>query len=44
MANASGIYSSEFFVNSDQEDHEAFVRNDLQYIVRTKFVFHLASW
>jgi hypothetical protein len=40
MTNASGIDNSEFFVNSDQEDHETFVRDDVQCTVRTKFVFH----
>jgi len=39
-ANPSGIDSSEFFVNPDQKNHEKFVKDDIERIVRTKFVFH----
>ena len=43
MTNPSNIDNSEFFVNPDQKDRENFAKGDLEWIVRTKFVFHLDS-
>jgi hypothetical protein len=40
MTNPSGIASSEFFANPDKKDHKKFVEDELERIVRTKFVFH----